>query len=98
MMINLRVEDIVKVVRKPKPIFLAIFMNFLISPSLAFLWAHLLFQNAPYLATGFILKIAVPCSGMVAAWTGYARGRVETALIIVALSLILAIFFVPFWM
>ncbi len=98
MMINLRIEDIIKVARKPKPIFLAIFMNFLISPLLAFLWTHLLFQSTPYLAAGFILKIVVPCSGMVAAWTGYARGRVETALIIVALSLILAIFFIPFWM
>ena len=35
---------------------------------------------------------------MVTAWTGYARGKVETALIIVALSLLLAIPLVPFWM
>jgi len=35
---------------------------------------------------------------MVAAWTSYARGKVETALIIVALSLLLAIPLVPFWM
>ncbi|NQU63323.1 MAG: bile acid:sodium symporter, partial [SAR324 cluster bacterium] len=32
------------------------------------------------------------------AWTGYANAKVESALIIVALSLILAIFLVPFWM
>jgi len=35
---------------------------------------------------------------MVAAWTGYAKGRVESALIIVALSLLLSIFLVPLWM
>jgi len=68
-------------------------------PSFGALWAHLLFRNAdPFLAAKFILKVAVPCSGMVAAWTGYAKGKVESALFIVALSFILAIFFVPFWM
>jgi ACR3 family arsenite efflux pump ArsB len=78
---------------------ISILVNFLIAPLLGALWAHFLFRDTdPFLAAGFILKVAVPCSGMVAAWTGYARGKVESALLIVALSLILAIFFVPFWM
>ncbi len=99
MMINLRVEDIGKAVRDPKLLSAAIFMNFLLTPPLGALWAHFLFRHAdPYLAAGFILKVCVPCSGMVAAWTGYAKGRVESALIIVALSLILAIFLTPLWM
>ncbi|MHC1566441.1 MAG: hypothetical protein ACXQTD_01575 [Candidatus Syntropharchaeia archaeon] len=42
--------------------------------------------------------VIVPCSGMVAAWTGYAKGKVETVLIIVALSLLAGILLVPFWM
>jgi len=99
MMINLRVEDIVKAAKAPKIISLALFMNFLLAPLLGALWAFILLRNTdPYLAAGFILKIVVPCSGMVAAWTGYARGKVETVLIVVALSLLLAIFFVPLWM
>jgi ACR3 family arsenite efflux pump ArsB len=74
-------------------------MNFLLTPVLGALWTHILFSQAdPYLAVGFILKVTVPCSGMVAAWTGYAKGKVESALVIVALSMILAIFMVPFWM
>jgi len=99
MMINLRVEDIGRALKDWKLFSMAVFMNFLLAPLLGALWTHVLFRHAdPYLATGFILKVTVPCSGMVAAWTGYARGKVESALIIVALSLILAIFLVPFWM
>ena len=99
MMINLKVEHIGKALKSPKLLAMAVGMNFLITPLLGALWAHLLFHNAdPYLSTGFILKVVVPCSGMVAAWTGYAKGRVESALVIVAVSLILAIFLVPVWM
>ena len=99
MMIQLRMEDIVKAVKNPRLAGVAVFMNFLVSPLLGAVWTHLLFRHTdPYLATGFILKITVPCSGMVAAWTGYARGKVASALIVVALSFILAVFMVPFWM
>ncbi len=99
MMINLRVEDIGKAVKNVKLVIAVILMNFLLTPLLGALWAKFLFSNVdPYLAVGFILKITVPCSAMVAAWTGYANAKVESALIIVALSLVLAIFLVPFWM
>ncbi|MBW1801867.1 MAG: arsenic resistance protein [Deltaproteobacteria bacterium] len=99
MMITLRIEDIARALKDLKLSVMAIFLNLLIVPLLGALWAHVLFRDTdPFLAAGFILKVAVPCSGMVAAWTGYARGKVESALLIVALSLILSIFFVPFWM
>ena len=99
MMIQLRMEDILKAVRNPKLAGVAVFMNFLVTPLLGAVWTHLLFRHTdPYLATGFILKVTVPCSGMVAAWTGYARGKVASALIVVSLSYILAVFMVPFWM
>lgn len=99
MMINLRVEDIARALKDPKLFLIAIIMNFLLTPLLGALWTRVLFHQAdPYLAVGFILKVTVPCSGMVAAWTGYAKGQVESALVIVALSLILSIFLVPFWM
>jgi len=99
MMINLRVEDIGKALKDWKLFFVAVLMNFLLTPILGTLWTRILFSQAdPYLAAGFILKVTAPCSGMVAAWTGYAKGKVESALIVVALSMILAIFLVPFWM
>ena len=99
MMITLKIESIARALKDLKLSVISILVNFLVAPLLGALWAHFLFRNTdPFLAAGFILKVAVPCSGMVAAWTGYAKGKVESALIIVALSLLLAIFFVPFWM
>jgi arsenite transporter len=99
MMITLRIENIARALKNLKLSLISILFNFFVAPLLGALWAYVLFRNTdPFLAAGFILKVAVPCSGMVAAWTGYAKGKVESALIIVALSLLLAIFFVPFWM
>ena len=99
MMINLRIEDIGKSFKNYKLVLISILVNFVISPLLGALWTYFLFHNVdPYLAAGFILKITVPCSGMVAAWTGYAKGKVESALVIVALSFVLSVFMVPFWM
>ena len=99
MMLNLRLEHIGNSLKSPRLVIMAILLNFIITPLLGALWAQLIFSRTdPYLASGFILKVLVPGSGMVAAWTGYARGKVESALVIVALSLILSIFMVPIWM
>jgi len=99
MMINLKVEFIGKALKNPKVILIAIGLNFLLTPLLGALWANIFFSGAdPYLSLGFILKVVMPCSGMVAAWTGFSKGRVETALVIIALSLLLAIVLVPLWM
>ncbi|MFN2358609.1 MAG: arsenic resistance protein [Desulfotignum sp.] len=99
MMINLRIEDVLKAFSNFRLVMICLVVNFFISPVLGAIWAYFLFHNAdPYLALGFILKVTVPCSGMVAAWTGYAKGRVESALVLVATSFVLAVFMVPVMM
>ncbi|MGQ9517673.1 MAG: arsenic resistance protein, partial [Anaerolineae bacterium] len=45
-----------------------------------------------------ILTGTVPCAGRVAGWTGYAKGNVALALVIVALSLLVSIVMIPIWM
>ena len=66
MMIQLRLEDITKAGRNLKLAGVAVFMNFLVAPLLGAIWTHFLFRHTdPYLAVGFILKVTVPCSGMV---------------------------------
>jgi len=81
MMINFRLENATKALRNPKVVLAALAINFVISPPLAALFAHLFFSGGdPYLIAGFILKVTVAGSGMVAAWTGFAKGRVEMAL------------------
>lgn len=99
MMINFKIEDAAKALRNPKVVLAALLINFVVSPPLAALFARLFFRGSdPYLIAGFILKITVAGSGMVAAWTGFAKGWVETALSIVAAGLILIIVAVPLWM
>jgi ACR3 family arsenite efflux pump ArsB len=99
MMINLRVEAIGRAVKSPRLLLIAVAMNFVLTPLLGYAWAGMFLRAAdPHLISGFILKTLVPGSGMVAAWTGYARGRVESALIIVAVSLLLSLVLVPLWM
>jgi len=99
MMINLRIEEVFKAFTNMRLLLISITVNFIISPILGAIWAYFLFHNAdPYLAIGFILKVTVPCSGMVAAWTGFAKGRVESALALIALSFVIAVFMVPLMM
>ena len=99
MMINFRIENAANALRNPRVVLAALSINFVISPPLAALFARLFFHGSdPYLIAGFILKVTVASSGMVAAWTGFAKGRVETALSIVATGLILVIVAVPLWM
>jgi len=99
MMINFRIESAAKALRNPRVVLAALVINFVISPPLAALFAWLFFRHSdPYLIAGFILKVTVAGSGMVAAWTGFAKGRVETALTIVAAGLLLVIVAVPVWM
>ncbi|MBW1714165.1 MAG: arsenic resistance protein [Deltaproteobacteria bacterium] len=99
MMINLRVEAIGRALKSPRLLLAAVAMNFVLTPLMGFAWAEMFFRETDsYLISGFILKTLVPGSGMVAAWTGYARGRVESALIIVAVSLLLSVVLTPLWM
>jgi predicted Na+-dependent transporter len=85
--------------QRQKNLLIAILINFVISPLLAFLWAKLFFKNSdPKFVAGWILKLTMPCSAMMVAWTGLAKGKTETALVIQVFSFILAIMFLPFWM
>ncbi len=99
MMINLKIEKIKDSLKNLKLMISAIILNFIISPLLGDLIGTYFIKNLDMmLYVGFVLKSTVPCSGMVIAWTGFAKGKVESALIIVSLSLILSIFLIPFWM
>lgn len=64
------------------------FFLFVLSPLLAALLAYLFLHNRPEFAVGLILTGTVPCAGMVAAWTGYAKGNVALALATIFFSLL----------
>ena len=53
------------------------------------------FLPEPLLALGFMLVMVVPCSSMAIGYTGLAKGDLELATVVVALSFVLAIVAVP---
>jgi len=56
------------------------------------------FLSDPLLALGFLLVMVVPCSSMAIGYTGLAKGDLELATVVVAVSFVLAIVAVPVWM
>lgn len=98
MMIGIQVEQITEAAKNSRAIVWSIFLNFLVSPLTGFFVAKLMLQQLPAFAVALILLSATPCAGMVAGWTGMAKGNVPLSLIIVSLSLLLSIVTIPFTM
>jgi ACR3 family arsenite efflux pump ArsB len=98
MMIGLRIEEVGKAAANLRLISLSMLFNFVFSPLLAAGLAYLFLHDRPDFAVGLILTGTVPCAGMVAGWTGYAKGNVALAMVIVALSLLVSIVMIPIWM
>jgi len=99
MMTAANLSGIVKAFKSPKIVLSGIILNFIITPPLGYLFARLFYAGQPkLLPIGYILNMVTPCSSMVIAWTALAGGSIEVATMLVAVSLILAIIFIPGWM
>ena len=99
MMMGIVIEELKLVVKDKKILLIAIIINFIISPLIAYFWAKLFFVGLdPKFIAGWILKLTVPCSAMMVAWTGLSKGKTETALVIQVLSFLVAMFAIPLWM
>ena len=97
MMVNVRFEALKRAGRNVRGIGIALFFNFVWAPIVGWLLATL-FLPDPLLALGFLLVMVVPCSSMAIGYTGLAKGDLELATVVVALSFVLAIVAVPAWM
>jgi len=99
MMMTIVIKDLKLIIQDRKIIAVAILINFVLSPLIGFAWAKIFFNNLdPTFIAGWILKLTVPCSSMMVAWTGMSRGRTETALVIQVVSFLLGILAIPLWM
>ncbi len=99
MMMTIVVEELKLVVQDRKIILIASLINFVLSPLVGYAWAGLFFNGLdPLFIAGWILKLTVPCSSMMVAWTGMSRGKTETALVIQVVSFLLATVAIPLWM
>ncbi len=97
MMVNVRFEALRRAGRNLRGIGIALFFNFVWAPIVGWLLATV-FLPDPLLALGFLLVMVVPCSSMAIGYTGLAKGDLELATVVVALSFVLAIVAVPLWM
>jgi arsenite transporter len=97
MMINLKLEALLKVGKNIKGLLLAVGYNFVWAPLIGWVLAKV-FLTDPLLALGFLLVMVVPCSSMSIGYTGLTEGNLELATVVVALSFVLAVVAVPVWM
>jgi arsenite transporter len=97
MMVNVRFEALARAGRNLRAVGLALALNFLWAPLFGWLLASV-FISDPLLALGFMLVMVVPCSSMAIGYTGLAKGDLEVATVVVALSFVLAVVAVPAWM
>jgi arsenite transporter len=97
-MMNLRLEWLLRSLLNFRLLTSAGMINYGISPLLGALLASLFFSDSDsFLRVGFIIVTTMPCGIMMVAWTGYSRGRAESALVVFGFSLMLSIVMVPFW-
>jgi len=97
MMVNVRFEALLQVGRNLRGIGIALLFNFVWAPLVGWVLATV-FLSDSILALGFLLVMVVPCSSMAIGYTGLAKGDLELATLVVALSFLLAIVAVPLWM
>jgi len=97
MMVNVRFEALLRAGRNLRGIGIALAFNFLWAPLVGWVLATV-FLSDPQLALGFLLVMVVPCSSMAIGYTGLAKGDLELATVVVALSFVIAIVAVPLWM
>jgi len=97
MMVNLKIESLLKAGKNIKGLSLTVLYNFVWAPLIGSALAAI-FLGDPLLALGFLLVMVVPCSSMSIAYTGLAEGDIELASVAVALSFVLAVGAVPLWM
>ena len=97
MMVSVRFEALLRAGRNLRGIGIALLFNFVWAPVVGWVLASV-FLSDPLLALGFLLVMVVPCSSMAIGYTGLAKGDLELATVVVALSFVLAIVAVPAWM
>ncbi len=98
MMVNIKIEEVAHAFTDLRSVGLSLLINFGLMPLLAWTVAAVFFGGKPMYAVGLYLIALLPTSGMTAAWTGMAKGNLNTALVIIAVNLLLSIFILPFYL
>ena len=97
MMVEIKMNEILKASKRISFIILAMVLNYIISPLLAALLAHLFLSGYPDFAIGLIINGTVPCGGMIVAWTAMSKGNVPMSVVMLVISMLVGIVLIPFW-
>lgn len=98
MMLEVNTRGAARVVARPGLVFVALFLNFLVSPLLiSSILKLFVAEYEESLVVGITLYGTVPCGGMAPAFTGMLNGNVNLAVAITTISLFLSLGMVPLW-
>ena len=76
-LLNLQLEELRKLMRNPKPIFLTIVSNWIIAPIVTVLLARMFLTGYDQLIVSLILLGSSPCTAMVLVWGSLCKGNQE---------------------
>ena len=85
-LLNLRLEELKKLARNPKPIILTLFSNWIIAPIVTVMLAKLFLAGHDQLIVSLILLGSSPCTAMVLVWGTLAEGNQEQNFITTSLN------------
>ena len=95
MMINIDMNEIRNLRAHVRPVGLSLAVNFIFTPLLAVVLGAIFFQGTVEYTVGLYFIALIPTSGMTAAWTGLADGDLESALVAMAVTLLVAVAVLP---
>jgi len=85
-LLNLRLEELRKLARNPKPILLTLFSNWVIAPIVTVVLANVFLAGHDQLVVSLILLGSSPCTAMVLVWGSLAEGNQEQNFITTSLN------------
>ena len=97
MLVNFRVREALDLT-DGKAIGLAMFLDFIVLPAVAWGLALAFFSGEPGLFVGMVLAGLFPTSGMTISWTGFAGGNVTAAVKMTVIGLIAASLLAPVYL
>jgi ACR3 family arsenite transporter len=87
-LLNLQLDELRKLMRDPKPIFLTIISNWIVAPIVTVLLARMFLTGYDQLIVSLILLGSSPCTAMVLVWGSLAEGNQEQNVINTTLNTI----------
>jgi len=85
-LLNLRLEELKKLAKDPKPIVLTLFSNWIMAPLVTVALANLFLAGHDQLVVSLILLGSSPCTAMVLVWGALAEGNQEQNFITTSLN------------